>query len=448
MSYGFRVLPWFSLAALSLALAGCQSLGSSTRPGQGQGPLELSAELTSKSPVNVLNASRYASFALQLEAGEVIEVRQSQAINGSLSLLDDQQRLVSGPSTSSLALTPQKSGRYTLYLSANDASTYGPFSLTLNKLNVRNSGEVKAGEKVAGLLSHKDGNRYRFEVAQAGIYRIDLTSEQMDTQLFLEGPALKLDNDDGPDGTNSRLEAYLEPGTYQLMASALDEAPNGTYLLSVNQRPLPEGVALTNSGNLSANQPITGLASAAALTYNLELEQPAFVDLTMRSSEVDSFLSLAGNGLEISDDDGAGSGTDARISQFLPAGSYQVQASSMDKKAGLFTLTYSRKTLRQASGTSLVPDQYMHGTLTHGRTHYAVLTISQSGPYQIDLSANDFDAVLRIEGREIDAEDDDSGGARNARLQVELEPGEYRLHIKGVESSSRGRYQLSVQSLN
>ena len=126
MSYGFRVLPWFSLAALSLALAGCQSLGSSTRPGQG--PLELSAELTSKSPVNVLNASRYASFALQLEAGEVIEVRQSQAINGSLSLLDDQQRLVSGPSTSSLALTPQKSGRYTLYLSANDASTYGPLA--------------------------------------------------------------------------------------------------------------------------------------------------------------------------------------------------------------------------------------------------------------------------------------------------------------------------------
>ena len=438
---------FFSLSTLTLLISGCAQLGPKALSPTAS-PIELSAELTTQSPVNVNNGSRYQSFELELEANQVVAVKQLNELAGELSLLDEQKRLVHGPQASSLTLSPPKPGRYTLYLSGADDSTYGPFSLQMNTIHVRNDGEVKSGERLAGVLMSGECNCYTLVVENEALYSINMTSDQLDTHLKLVGNGLELENDDHGEGTNSQLDAYLKPGRYTLQTRALDDKPNGTYVLSVSERAIPQNLTLTNSGTLVPGSKITGLASASALSYRIHLARPAYIDLTMSSSEVDSYLSLKGAGTELEDDDGAGRGNDAQISHLLFAGTYDIKASSINNKAGLFELSYNLTPLNSGHLASLTPGQYVQGTLTANRTTYGMLRISQAGQYQLDLVANEFDAVSRLEGAEMEAEDDDGAGARDSRITVDLTEGDYRLQIRGVERDSRGPFILSVQRLN
>ncbi len=436
----------FVLGALVSAIAGCSSLpGASSVPADK--PLTLTGELTSRSPVNVNNGARYQSFPIQLNAGDVVEVRQQSSLSSQLSLLDGQQQLVNGPGSNALTLAPTQSGRYLLSLSGDSAAQYGPFALTLNKVDVRNGGPIGSGERLAGLLSSTDGNHYQLQVGEAAIYRISMSSEVLDTTLNLEGQGIELENDDSGDGTNSRIDAYLEPGSYAIKAGALDDKPNGTYLIGIEQRALPAGVTLQGGGLLEANKRITGLASAAELSYRLRLDEPALVTLRMSSSEIDTQLGLSGHGVEVSDDDGAGEGTNSLISQMLEPGEYKVVASSIDSSTGLFTLEYQQQPVSRGELSSLRPGQYANGTLRSSGPSSARLHIREAGQYQLDLVSSDFDGILRIDGDDVEMEDDDSGGARNARMSLHLDPGVYSLQIRGVESPSRGRFRVSVQHL-
>lgn len=438
---------FFSLSTLAILVSGCAQLGPKAISPTAE-PIELRAELTSQSPINVNNGSRYQSFNLELAADQVVAVKQLDELAAELSLLDEQKRLIHGPQASSLTLAPAKAGRYTLYLSGANDTTYGPFSLQLNSINVRNKGEVKSGERFAGVLLNDSCNCYQLVVSNEALYQIRMTSDQLDTHLKLVGQGLELENDDSGDGTNSQLDAYLKPGRYILQARALDEKPNGTYVLSVTERALPADLSLTNGGTLEPGSQINGLASASALNYKIHLVRPAYVTLTMASKEIDSYLKLKGQGIELEDDDGAGQDQDAQISHLLNAGTYDIQASSIDNKAGLFTLAYQLTPLNPGHLASLTAGQYVQGMLNRNRPIFGMLRISHAGQYQLDLAATQFDALLRLEGAEIEAEDDDSAGARNARIIVDLAEGDYRMQIQGVERDSRGPFILSVQRLN
>lgn len=430
-------------SAMIGVLSGCVTLPS-TSSSVNQAST-LSGELTTRSPLNVNNGTRYQSFTLHLKAGDIIEVKQTNDLSSQLSLFDAQNRLVNGPGENSLTLTPQQTGNHTLTLSGASSSQYGPFNLQLTPVNVRNSGVITSGERVAGLLNNTNGNSYDFQVTQEAIYSITLTSDTLDTTLALSGNGINLENDDAGEGTNSRLDAYLKPGQYRLLSNTLTENPNGTYVLGIDQRAVPTGVTLTNSGTLQKGKTITGLASSAPAQYTLQLSQPAMVQLTMSSNDVDSHLSITGNNVDASDDDGAGNNYDARLTQLLEAGTYQVAATSVNSQAGVFTLEYTTIPVTRGNLQQLLPGQYATGNLNSARPVNGMLRISEAGTYQIDLSASDFDAVLRVEGTDVDVEDDDSGGSRNARVTLELEPGDYRLQARGIDNSSRGRFTVSVQ---
>lgn len=430
------------VAALIAPLAGCASLPGATRITEQ--PLTLSGELTTRSAVNVNDGSRYHSFALQLEGGEVVEVRQKGEFGSQLTLIDDQQRLVSGPSASgSLALAPPSSGRYLLSLSGDSARRFGPFSLELARVNVRNGGELVSGERLAGLLKSGEGNRYQLQISEPAIYSVRMNSDTLDSVLHLEGEGQRFENDDADDGTNSRIEAYLEPGSYQVTARALDEQPTGIYLLSVEKRALPAGVELRNGGRLEPNSTLKGLVGNSPLSYQLQLEQASLVTLQMSSRDLDAHLQLTGNGVEASDDDGAGEGTDALLSLVLEPGRYQLQASGVDSRTGIFDLSYEAQPMPRGELSALRPGQYANGML-RGNEVVARLQISRAGSYQIDLASSAFDPLLQVSGADVDVQDDDSGGGRNARVHTHLEPGEYRLRVRGVDQPSHGRFRLSV----
>jgi hypothetical protein len=69
----------------------------------------------------------------------------------------------------------------------------------------------------SGVIDSQIGQSwYRLTVADSVDVRLDLRSDEFDTvlQLFDMGGGLIEENDDGPDGTNSRVEAALAPGDY------------------------------------------------------------------------------------------------------------------------------------------------------------------------------------------------------------------------------------------
>src|SRR5690606_11803668 len=77
-----------AVATLLAGLTGCAALpGAPSASIPHSAPLLLSGELTSRSSVNVADGSRYQSFALQLEAGQVVEARLQPPFEGRLTLL-------------------------------------------------------------------------------------------------------------------------------------------------------------------------------------------------------------------------------------------------------------------------------------------------------------------------------------------------------------------------
>jgi len=72
------------------------------------------------------------------------------------------------------------------------------------------------------------------------------------------------------------------------------------------------------------------------------------------------------------------------------------------------------------------------------------LKIDKAGLYSITADSSAFDSYLRLNGRNVELEDDDSGGSLNARIQTYLEPGDYTIAASSVNGST-GSFKLSVK---
>ena len=123
------------------------------------------------------------------------------------------------------------SGTYKLGVRALDDEGSGQFRLDVK--NTALAADVVAadgttlavGANVQALLSREDGERrFVLNVPQAGSVRIDALSDQVDTTLRLTGGSINLEDDDGGNGTNARLQANLPAGRYQLLVASLEES--------------------------------------------------------------------------------------------------------------------------------------------------------------------------------------------------------------------------------
>ncbi len=68
-----------------------------------------------------------------------------------------------------------------------------------------------------------DAHTYRFEVVESGRVRVDLTSTEGDSYLYLlsEDGRRIMDNDDGGAGIDARVERDLTPGVYLAEATTV-----------------------------------------------------------------------------------------------------------------------------------------------------------------------------------------------------------------------------------
>jgi len=340
---------------------------------------------------------------------------------------------------------------------------------------------VRLGETVEGELTASDGvsdggaraDAYSF-TATAG-QRIDVTlkSEAFDTYLELYDPSGESidQDDDGADGTNSRMVATLaEAGTYRIEVRAVSGDATGAYTLAVAEaEPEPEPVALPfatlTQGEIKADGPRDDEGRVYD-AYSFSGQAGARVQVVLRSGDFDAYLQISKAGeFEAlgTDDDGLGEGTDSRLNFVLPeTGEYVIRASPLgsDEK-GLYSIELTDKGPQPEPGSILIGST-ARGTLgdndglaEDGAYFDAYrITVAEGDKLNVTLVSNDFDAYLDI-GRDKDgawesvASDDDGLSDTHAKVEWTVEtPGTYVIRARSFAQGSTGAYALTVERRN
>ena len=209
--------------------------------------------------------------------------------------------------------------------------------------------------------SGRYGRFYAFTLNQRSLVQIDLASS-VDTYLYLlsgadSRGAILYENDDGGTSSNdSHLELTLESGTYTIEATTFHSDVAGNFSLDIHTSAPPSEDCVSDLGTLSTRSTHLrgswtgecasihrGGSHARFYTFTLANRTRAWIFL---SSTVDTYVYLLnGAGVEgaiVDQDDNSASGSDARLSVTLAAGTYTVEATTADRRAtGSFSLEIS-----------------------------------------------------------------------------------------------------------
>ena len=192
-----------------------------------------------------------------------------------------------------------------------------------------------------------DAHTYRFEVLEAGRIRVDLTSDEGDSFLYLmsEDGRRIIDNDDGGAGLDARVERDLTPGVYQVEATTVGGRGRGQadFTLSVSYvegcdtihlGTLEPDMELTDEGSWSLDTcGSTFVVAHPAYRYSFNLPQDGRVRIDLESEHGDAVLSLASTTSIIAANDDGGERRNSRIEQYLQAGVYLIEATTYLQRA-------------------------------------------------------------------------------------------------------------------
>lgn len=308
---------------------------------------EARGEITSASAINYGDGSRSQTYQIKLDANQAVEVKLGGALAGRLTVFKG-NALVAAASGSeygaannqvSLAFRSTEAGTYTVGVSGMAAESFGPFVLTAKPIAAYNGQPIAVdGEAIDWLIN--DSQEYKLKIDKAGLYSIGVESAAFDTVLSLSGNGVAEENDDGGNGTNSRLQLYLEPGEYTAAVHSLGDS-KGAFKLTLGASNLEEGTIVRDGTRLPLNTRITGLVSSEGRrSFDFVLAERSRVTFDARSTDFDTVLEVSGNGVNAEDDDG-GSRTDSRLELNLAPGTYTVDVRSLGGNPGSFTLLAS-----------------------------------------------------------------------------------------------------------
>jgi len=440
----------YSLLAGALLALGCAGTASAQRVTKLTIGNEVNDEITRSSRMNYNDGSYSKLYRFKAQPGEVILFRSGGELNSQLSLYVDDKHVAGSTrkdEESVLSFRIQSEGKHVLAVSGRNKNALGVFSLKSERLVIDDVKALTPGERIT---SWTDGSQtLQLHINQDGIYQIDMESDEFDAVLELSGNGLArtLEDDDGGEGTNSRLFARLLSGNYSLKAGSFsyneeEGGEVGVYTLSVKHIELP--TPLRNEGALPLDGTVfTGLFEGQERTYTLQLDQPRLVTIDMRSEMFDTLLGLKGKNIERENDDG-GEGLNSRLSVVLEAGSYDIIAQAARPGMGLFELSATVREVPPAKRLTL--GQRTDAQLQAGTPGRYTFTVNNPGRYTIDMTAEDIDSYLRLyRGNEEVAYDDDGGSGMNARIEAELARGSYIIEASSYGNDETGSYQIEVK---
>lgn len=331
--------------ATLLSISGCDRIGQPAPTAKSpvlQFDKPVSGEITSRSGMNFNDGSHYQLYQITLEDKQRVGITLTGALSGAITVFNDgnvvaHSRTRYEGNDASVAFRADGGGLYQVAVNADGAGEFGPFRLRAEVLKPYDGKPISNAGSISDLLLDAS-QEYTLQVDKAGLYTLNLRSDEFDTVLSLKGNDQDLENDDGGDGTNSRINVPLQPGRYTLDVRGLGDEDTGAFTLDVQRSEIPanvvdrDGTALPRSGSV-----FTMLDAEGRRRFLLSLDAPAEVQLDALSSQVDTVLRLVGGDIDVDDDDG-GNGTDARLQQSLPAGHYTVDVSSLGEEPGLVEL--------------------------------------------------------------------------------------------------------------
>ena len=408
----------------------------------------MRGEITSSDLLNGNDGSRYDRYVIHLEEGDLVEFNLRGALNGIVALYDDQLQLLSNAPTA--RHRAEQAGDYMVVVSGADGSSYGPYTLNSRVVELSDSDVLTVDAPLDSWLD-STSSEFTLIIEEAGMYQLEMRSDEFDAYLELDGPnGYHREDDDSAGNLDARISDFLAPGDYTVTARTPYSEGSGLFTLSVELRELPGDGDLRNDGTIIPNDSLNGWYSGQDLTYQVEVEEAGMYQIDMGSSDVDAYLVLEGPNGYYHEDDDSGGNLDARIADFLEPGTYQLTArTAYGSDSGLFTITMAPHDLPE--GVELRNE----GAITSGETINGwfsgeplvyELELDESSLVTLDMRSSDFDTYLELEGEGVAYSDDDGGAGTDARLQQQLLPGTYRVIARGFSTQGSGLFELEVSS--
>lgn len=406
----------------------------------------LRGEITSASELNGNDGSRFARYAISLEGDEIVEISLDGALQGVVALYDDQLQLLDNAPIVRQRI--EESGDYVVVVSGADAKSYGPFTVDSRTVELTDADILTLGQPIDSWLQG-DAREITLNIEEAGLYQLEMRSDDFDAYLEVEGPSgYAREDDDSAGDLNARVADFLEPGEYTLTVRSAYDDGSGVYTLSAEPQDLPGEGELRNDGTLTSDQSINGWYSGQALNYQVEIAEAGMYQIEMRSSDVDAYLVLEGpNGYYREDDDSAGN-LDASIADFLAPGVYELTArTAYDEGSGMFTLAMQPRDMPDvelSNEGTLTPGETLNGWYSGEPLTYQ-LEVEESSLVTLEMRSSDFDTFIELSGQGVAASDDDGAGGTDSRLQEQLLPGTYTVSAQGFSATGSGLFELSVE---
>jgi hypothetical protein len=177
---------------------------------------------------------------------------------------------------------------------------------------------------------------YSFTLGVDSLVLAVMTSSALDGHLTLydsNGTALRFDDNSYGLGDPLIIQ-YLPAGTYKLAARDVSGSTSGIYEIDLRTTPGPRPALCGSRGPISVGASVTGNITYTACQYpdgtfadfyKMDLAADTTVELRANSSDFDAYLVLFDTkGNLIDQDDDSGGGTNAKVTDLLPAGSYYV----------------------------------------------------------------------------------------------------------------------------
>jgi hypothetical protein len=409
---------------------------------------DVSGEITSSTPVNFSDGTRSQLFSLQLAAGQAVSLTLQGALKGSLSVFHRDALVgrteADDSGTTTLSIRADKAGPYMIAVSGADARAFGPFQLSADTIAAYDGKPLTAGRRITDWLQNGD-KTYTLQVDKPGLYTINMESTEFDSQIALSGNGINMEDDDGGSHMNARLLAPLQPGRYTLTATGFNES-SGAFYLGVEQADLPEGLVFADGTALPLDGTASGFANAEdTRSFVFTLPERRRVQFDASSRDMDTVLTVQGADFTLSDDDGAGNGTNSRLAQVLDAGEYNVSVRSVNGRGGVFQLTTATSPAPDgAARPELKIGREVQGQLRPGNRDLYTLEIPRKGKYVISMTGiGGLDGMVTLmRGGEEVAQQDDSESSLDPSLEVELEAGRYVVMAHSFDSSATGGYRL------
>jgi len=177
---------------------------------------------------------------------------------------------------------------------------------------------------------------YSFALGVDSLVLAVMTSSEVDGFLTLydsSGNIVRWD-DNSYGSSDPLIVQHLPAGTYKLAARAASGSPGGLYEVDLRTVPGPRPpfcaplAPIAVGGSVTGNITYTGCqfnGATFANIYTLSIAADSVVDLRLNSTDFDAYLVLwDSKGNLVDEDDDSGGGTNARITDSLPAGTYFV----------------------------------------------------------------------------------------------------------------------------